>query len=591
MKNKFLTKILTASLAMVMSASFILPTTTAMAVTNEKSTSTLMQSSPIPSKVLVGYWHNFDNGTGTIKLRDVSPDWDVINLSFGEGTSVTSGDIRFKPINATDDEFREDVKYLQSQGKKVLISIGGEKGQVRLETTEARDKFISSVCNIIDTYGLDGLDIDFEGHSLKFDAGDKDFKNPTTPVIVNLIYALKTITAKYGKDFVLTMAPETFFVQMGGTFYGGLNSNVDARCAAYLPVIHALRDELDWLQVQYYNSGPINDINGKSQNMGSPEFYVALADMLLTGFPIMGDKNNIFPALRPDQVVLGVPAASGAGNGWVNNDGVKQAMDALMNGGTVGGYTIKEGYPDLRGLMTWSINWDKLNNYSWSKYFREYFDSIVPPTPVLKEAKLSSTAVSKDGAYSLSINVPAKNLATSYELFENGVSIDKGSLQAEMTSSQIIKKDFTNKGYGTYAYTVVVKDAAGNTATSKECLVEIVDPSDDPNKEDVNNDGVFDVLDLSEIATRYNAMSGQSNYSIKYDLTKDGIIDLFDLVKVAKKIGQPITPIIDEWKSGTSYVIGDKVTYKGKTYLCTYAHVSHEGWLPGNVPTLWQEVK
>ena len=40
------------------------------------------------SKLLVGYWHNFDNGTGIIKLRDVSPKWDVINVSFGE----TGGD-------------------------------------------------------------------------------------------------------------------------------------------------------------------------------------------------------------------------------------------------------------------------------------------------------------------------------------------------------------------------------------------------------------------------------------------------------------------------------------------------------------------
>ena len=36
------------------------------------------------SKLLVGYWHNFDNGTGIIKLKDVSPKWDVINVSFGE---------------------------------------------------------------------------------------------------------------------------------------------------------------------------------------------------------------------------------------------------------------------------------------------------------------------------------------------------------------------------------------------------------------------------------------------------------------------------------------------------------------------------
>ena len=40
------------------------------------------------SKLLVGYWHNFDNGTGIIKLKDVSPKWDVINVSFGETGGV-----------------------------------------------------------------------------------------------------------------------------------------------------------------------------------------------------------------------------------------------------------------------------------------------------------------------------------------------------------------------------------------------------------------------------------------------------------------------------------------------------------------------
>ena len=35
-------------------------------------------------KLLVGYWHNFDNGTGIINLRDVSSKWDVLNVSFGE---------------------------------------------------------------------------------------------------------------------------------------------------------------------------------------------------------------------------------------------------------------------------------------------------------------------------------------------------------------------------------------------------------------------------------------------------------------------------------------------------------------------------
>lgn len=585
MKNGTLKKLITATLAIAMTLSIAIPTMT-NAATNDNVNSTAT-TSKIPEKVLVGYWHNFNNGTGVIRLRDVSPAWDVINLSFGEGTSVTSGDIQFKPFETTDEEFISDVKYLQSQGKKVLISIGGEKGQVRLETTAARDKFVQTVCGIIDKYGLDGLDIDFEGHSLNFNAGDKDFKNPTTPVIVNLISALKTITAKYGPDFVLTMAPETFFVQMGRNFYGGLNSNVDSRCAAYLPVIYAMRNELDWLQVQYYNSGPIMDINGDMQNMGSPQFYVALADMLLTGFPIMGDQNNMFPALRPDQVVIGVPAATGAGNGYVSNDGVKQALEALMYGGTVGGYTVKEGYPELRGLMTWSINWDRTNNFSWSKYFREYFDSIPPTATTLKEAKLSASTPDTNGNYNLTIKVPLKNLATSYELFENGKSIAKGALEFDSSITQVIEKSFTNKFPGFYTYSVVVTDSTGATAKSADCTIEVLDPTDNPNKEDINGDGKFDVADLSELSTKYNLTNNDSGYALKYDMNKNGIIDIYDMVRVAKRIGEASNT---EWKLDVNYVIGDIVTYNNKTYQCTYAHRSQVSWEPGVAHTLWKEI-
>ncbi len=39
--------------------------------------------------------------------------------------------------------------------------------------------------------------------------------------------------------------------------------------------------------------------------------------MLLTGFPVAGDAANVFPPLRPDQVAIGMPASTNAGNGHV----------------------------------------------------------------------------------------------------------------------------------------------------------------------------------------------------------------------------------------------------------------------------------
>ncbi|MEU6282385.1 glycoside hydrolase family 18 protein [Streptomyces sp. NPDC047028] len=339
-------------------------------------------STGLPTHALVGYLHSsFANGSGYTRMADVPDSWDVIDLAFGEPTSPTSGDIRFNrcpvtecPNVESDADFKAAIKAKQAAGKKVLISIGGQNGQVQLTTTAARDTFVSSVSKIIDQYGLDGLDVDFEGHSLSLNTDDTDFKHPTTPVIVNLISALKTLKAKYGDKFVLTMAPETFFVQNGYQFYGtGKWGGQDPRCGAYLPVIYALRDDLTLLHVQDYNSGPIMGLDNQYHSMGGADFHIAMTDMLLTGFPVAGDQNNVFPPLRPDQVAIGMPASTNAGNGYVSPAEVTKTLDCLTKKTNCGSYATHGTWPALRGLMTWSVNWDRYSNWEFEKTFDAYF--------------------------------------------------------------------------------------------------------------------------------------------------------------------------------------------------------------------------
>ncbi|MFC4114560.1 chitinase [Nonomuraea zeae] len=339
----------------------------------------------LPKRVLVGYLHaSFANGSGYLRMADVPAEWDVINLAFGEPTSVTSGDIRFRQCPAAEcpnvepeADFIAAIRAKQAQGKKVLISIGGQNGQVQLTTTAARDKFVESVAAIIDRYGLDGLDVDFEGHSLYLNPGDTSLAAPTTPVIVNLISALKTLKSRYGAKFVLTMAPETFFVQLGYQFYGpGPNGTADSRSASYLPVIHAMRDDLTLLHVQDYNSGPITGLDGQYHTMGGHDFHVAMTDMLLAGFPIMGNPANVFPALRQDQVAIGLPASPNAGNGFTTVAEVQKAFDCLAKGSNCGTYRPRGVYPNLRGLMTWSINWDRFNGSEFSRSHRAYLNGL-----------------------------------------------------------------------------------------------------------------------------------------------------------------------------------------------------------------------
>lgn len=343
------------------------------------------QSGSLPKRVLVGYLHaSFANGSGYIRMADVPNEWNVINLAFGEPTSVTSGDIRFQqcpvaecPGVEPEADFIAGIRAKQALGKKVLISIGGQNGQVQLTTAAARDKFVQSVSAIIDRYGLDGLDIDFEGHSLYLNQGDTNLAAPTTPVIVNLISALKTLKARYGAKFVLTMAPETFFVQLGYQFYGpGANGSADQRAGSYLPVIHAMRNDLTLLHVQDYNSGPITGLDNQYHTMGTHDFHVAMTDMLLAGFPIAGNPNNVFPALRPEQVAIGLPAAAYAGNGFTTVAEVQKAFDCLAKGTNCGPYKPRGVYPNLRGLMTWSINWDKYNSFEFSRNHRAYLNGL-----------------------------------------------------------------------------------------------------------------------------------------------------------------------------------------------------------------------
>jgi chitinase len=336
----------------------------------------------------VGYLHaSFANGAGYLKMADVSDDWDFINLSFAEPNrgSETSGNVYFNrcpaaecPTVESDAEFFNAIKAKQAKGKKVLISIGGANGIVKLESAQARDNFVATVAAVIDRWGLDGLDVDFEGHSLYLNTNDDDFRNPTTPVVYNLISALRTLQARYGSRFILTMAPETLLTQGGFKFWGsGQWNGADVRNGVYLAVIHGVRDILTMVHVQHYNSGAIAGSNNVYYNQSTVDFQVALTDMMITGFPIEGDATRFWPGLRADQVGFGLPAAGpAAGGGHLSVGQTQEALDCLIKRTRCSSYVPSQARPTFRGLMTWSINWDKYNNFEFSRAHRAYFNAL-----------------------------------------------------------------------------------------------------------------------------------------------------------------------------------------------------------------------
>ena len=98
--------------------------------------------------------------------------------------------------------------------------------------------------------------------------------------------------------------------------------------------------------------------------MGGADFDIAMTDMLAAGFPVAEHRTSRSRRCAQDQIGFGTPSESSAGNGYVAPAVVQQAVDCLTKGVNCGGYTLRGGTePNFRGVMTWSINWDRF--YSW----------------------------------------------------------------------------------------------------------------------------------------------------------------------------------------------------------------------------------
>ena len=317
---------------------------------------------------LIGYWQNWqDPASPYIPLTSVDSAYNVIPVAFAIPSVGSTYNMVFSPDVGTVQQFINDVQTVQSQGKEVLISIGGATANIELNDTNERNVFVSTMMTIINTYGFDGIDIDIEGGSLNVSGGT--IANPVDARIINLIDAIEMIMHNYrsqhGRKLLLSFAPETAYVQGGMSSYGGI-------WGAYLPVLHALRDSIDYLHVQLYNSGTMYGIDGQIYSQGTADFIVSQTEALLQGFNTQG---GFFSPFSAEQVVVGLPACpSAAGGGYVHPDTVMAAIRYLFGTGPQPANYVKvSSYPNLRGMMDWSINWDaQVNCGPYYEFARNY---------------------------------------------------------------------------------------------------------------------------------------------------------------------------------------------------------------------------
>ncbi|NEE40801.1 chitinase, partial [Streptomyces sp. SID7982] len=148
------------------SAALVLATGGLMAATTLGSSAGAAESeqarAAVPAHAVTGYWQNFDNGATVQKLGDVQDGYDIIAVAFADATG-TDGQIEFNldPAvgYASEDDFKADIAAKQEAGKSVVISVGGELGNVTVDDAESAQQFADSTYALMEEYGFDGVDI------------------------------------------------------------------------------------------------------------------------------------------------------------------------------------------------------------------------------------------------------------------------------------------------------------------------------------------------------------------------------------------------------------------------------------------------
>jgi len=290
-------------------------------------------------KVIQGYWENWDGarggvhpGLGWIPITDpriLQHGYNVINAAFpviqSDGTVLWQNGMDTNVKVATPAEMCQE----KAAGATILMSIGGAAAGIDLSSSTVADRFVSTIVPILKAYNFDGIDIDIETGL----TGSGNINTLSTSQ-ANLERIIDGVLAQMPSNFGLTMAPETAYVTGGSVTYGSI-------WGAYLPIVKKYADNgrLWWLNMQYYN-GSMYGCSGDSYAAATVQGFTVQTNCLNTGLVIQGTTIRV----PYDKQVPGLPAQPGAGGGYMAPSLVSQAY------GGVGG--------QIKGLMTWSINWD-----------------------------------------------------------------------------------------------------------------------------------------------------------------------------------------------------------------------------------------
>jgi chitinase len=151
--------------------------------------------------------------------------------------------------------------------------------------------------------------------------------------------------------------PEGTQIPAGYPGYGG-------QFGSYLPLLWGVRDMLSFVDVQDYNTPPLEGLDGEIYQLGSVNYDAAMTELVLDGFPVSGRAGDFFPPVPADKVAVGFLV------GTTTPQLVSGAMQYLITGQAPEGVLYKlrrpGGYQAMIGAMFWTIDADLNEKYAFS---------------------------------------------------------------------------------------------------------------------------------------------------------------------------------------------------------------------------------
>ena len=499
--------------------------------------------------VVVGYWHNWCDGAGykggnapCVTLDEVDPMYNVVNVSFMKVFNTSEGRIptfKLDPnIGLSEQQFIDQIEALNQQGRAVLIALGGADAHVELRIGDEQ-AFAQEIIRLTDKFGFDGLDIDLEQSAVTAE------NNQT--VIPAALRLVKEHYQQQGKNFLITMAPEFPYLTEGGK---------------YVPYITGLEGYYDWINPQFYNQGGdgiwVDGVGWIAQNNDElkQEFIYYISDALSNG-------TRGFHKIPHDKLVFGIPSnIDAAATGFVQNpQDLYDAFDQLKAQGQA-----------LRGVMTWSVNWDmgtdKNGQAYGEKFVKDYGPFIHGQTPPPSEGEPVFSGL-KD------VRV---HHGSSFDPYAGVTASDKED--GDLTNSITVEGSVDVNTVGTYVLVYSVKDSDNNeTKQSRTVVVYSLVPEFEGVADTTIQLG--DAFDPMAGVKATDAEDGDLTDQVRVEGSVDvNVLGVYDLVyRVTDSANQTTTAqrsvIVSDgssyppYESGKTYEAGDIVTGSdGNLYQC-----------------------